>query len=99
MQRPQAESSVQALYTCPQELLSQVLVASIQAQENLREERRSGMALQQQVAQLEESRQASAQAVTRLEAQAKQLATQLQTSQATSHTLQKLMQVPHPLFG
>ena len=67
MQRPQAESSVQALYTCPQELLSQVLVASIQAQENLREVRRFGMALQQHVAQFDETGHVSAQAFTRLE--------------------------------
>ena len=65
----------------------------IQAQESLREERRQGAGLQQQLAHLQEAAQGSAQSAMQLDAQAKQLATQLQHSQATSHTLQKLIQV------
>ncbi len=71
-------------------------MASLQAHENLREERHARAALQQQLAQLQEAGQASAGALARLEAQSKQLATQLQHSQATSHTLQKLIQVCFP---
>ena len=67
----------------------------LQAQASLREERCSGAALQQQLAQLQEAGQARAQSVMRLEAQLTQLATQLQHSQGTSHTLQKLIQVTH----
>ncbi len=71
----------------------------LQAHENLREERHARAALQQQLAQLQEAGQASAQALARLEAQSKQLGTQLQHSQATSHTLQKLIQVSTPYMS
>ena len=74
-------------------LYRQFLRLPLQAQENLREERRQGAGLQQQLAQMQEAAQGSAQSAMQLDAQAKQLATQLQHSQATSHTLQKLIQV------
>ncbi len=64
-----------------------------QAQESLREERRQGAGLHQQLAHLQEAAQGSSQSAMQLDAQAKQLATQLQHNQATSHTLQKLIQV------
>ena len=73
--------------------VSTTLIIPSQAQENLREERRQGAGLQQQLAHLQEAAQGSAQSAMQLDAQAKQLATQLQHSQATSHTLQKLIQV------
>lgn len=75
----------------------------MQAQASLREERCSWGALQQQLTQVQEAGGASAQSVVRLEAQVAQLATQLQHSQSTSHTLQKLIQVTlthvHQLIG
>ena len=64
-----------------------------QALGSLREERLARSALQQQLAQLQEDGQAAAQGTARLEAQSAQLATQVQHAQATSHTLQKLIQV------